>query len=220
MTQPARNPAILLLGPTGAGKTPLGEEIARRGLWGRTCLHFDFGAGLRAVAQRDRPDEIISARDIEFVRDVLRTGALLEDKDFPLAERILRSTLARHGADARTLVVLNGLPRHVGQAEAVARILDVQLVVHLECPAETVPERIRTNVGGDRAARVDDDPEAVRRKLRLFAERTAPLLGYYRDRGVRLETVPVSATATPGEVWAALQRRPPCLPGGLTPPEK
>ena len=41
--------AVLLLGPTGAGKSPLGDWLEARGLWGRPCHHFDFGANLRAI---------------------------------------------------------------------------------------------------------------------------------------------------------------------------
>ncbi|MEE8450650.1 MAG: hypothetical protein V3R99_02015 [Thermoguttaceae bacterium] len=52
-----RNRAALLLGPTGAGKTPLGRLIEQRGLWGVRCLHFDFGDNLREVVRRNRPDD-------------------------------------------------------------------------------------------------------------------------------------------------------------------
>jgi len=45
-----RRDAILLVGPTGAGKTPLGEWLQLHGLWGRRCHHFDFGTNLREVA--------------------------------------------------------------------------------------------------------------------------------------------------------------------------
>ena len=81
--------AALLLGPTGAGKTPLGQMIESRGLWGDECLHFDFGANLRRVVDENRPDEVISRADIEFLRGVLASGALLEDEHFPIARRIL-----------------------------------------------------------------------------------------------------------------------------------
>lgn len=50
---PGRLPAVLLLGPTGAGKTPLGRICAQRGLWGRSCTHVDFGACLRRAAAGD-----------------------------------------------------------------------------------------------------------------------------------------------------------------------
>jgi adenylate kinase family enzyme len=55
--------AILLLGPTGSGKTPLGQVLERRGLWGHRCSHFDFGDNLREIVARDEPDESIGAED-------------------------------------------------------------------------------------------------------------------------------------------------------------
>jgi adenylate kinase family enzyme len=202
-----RNPAVILVGPTGSGKTPLGDLIAARGLWQAECLHFDFGVNLRRLVEFDRPDRVFSRQDIDFLREVLQTGALLEDEHFPVAERILRSFLDRHGAGAETLVVLNGLPRHVGQAKRIDAILDVQAVVHLRCRGEVVRERIRENVGGDRSGREDDDLASIRRKLALFAERTAPLLDHYRGRGVRIEAIEVTGTMTPAEMWAALDQR-------------
>ncbi len=47
--------SILLLGPTGVGKSPLGDVIAQHGLFGRLCHQFDFGSELRsAVSSMDR----------------------------------------------------------------------------------------------------------------------------------------------------------------------
>jgi len=201
--------ALLLVGPTGSGKTPLGDLIAQRGLWDTACVHFDFGANLRFLVEQDRPDEIVAPDDLRFLRGVLRSGALLENEHFPLAERIFASFLARSGADQRTMVVMNGLPRHVGQAEAVDAIVDVVAVVHLRCSTEVILERLRTDVGGDRAGRLDDDLESVRHKLVLFFERTAPLLSRYRNAGIPIETIDVAATDTPEQVWATLDRRRP-----------
>ncbi|GAG42293.1 unnamed protein product, partial [marine sediment metagenome] len=72
----------------GSGKTPLGEMLEQRGLWGTPCVHFDFGANLRDVAHRNRPEPRIGREEIDFLREVLRTGALLEDEHFPLARRV------------------------------------------------------------------------------------------------------------------------------------
>ena len=195
---------MLLLGPTGAGKTPLGSLLHERGLAGRRYVHFDCGENLRQAVARNQPDSIVSAADIEFLRQVLQTGALLEDKDFPLAERILRSFLARVGAEADTLVVLNGLPRHVGQATALARILDVRTVVVLDCSPATVLARIATNTGGDRTHRSDDDLDSVRRKLEIFAARTAPLIDFYRHAGANLLHLEVTANSTAEMSWDVL----------------
>jgi adenylate kinase family enzyme len=199
--------AVLLVGPTGSGKTPLGDLIAEKGLWQTRCLHFDFGANLRSVVERSRPDELLTREDVEFLRGVLQSDALLENEHFPLAERILRSFLAQSGADAQTMIVMNGLPRHVGQAEGVDTLLDVVVVVHLRCSGEVILERLRTNVGGDRTGRADDDPESVRRKLALFVERTVPLVDHYRNLGARIEMIDVTATITPAEIWGILNRR-------------
>ncbi len=199
--------AILLVGPTGAGKTPLGEMLQQRGLAGSRCIHFDFGASLRRIVERDRPGEHVGRDDVEFLRRVLQTGALLEDDHFPIAERVLRTFLDERGADEQTVVVLNGLPRHAGQAAAIEPFLAVEMVAVLDCPAEVVADRIRRDAGGDRAGRPDDDLALVRRKLAIYAERTAPLIAHYRARGVRIETLPVAATTTAEEAWSAIDRR-------------
>jgi adenylate kinase family enzyme len=196
--------AILLLGPTGSGKTPLGQVFEARGVAGRACAHFDFGENLRQIVARDQPDEIVTREDIDFLRDVLRSGALLEDKDFPIAERILRRFLSRPGMAAGTLIVLNGLPRHVGQAQSVARILDVRTVLFLECSAETVVARVTANTGGDRTGRTDDDLAAIRRKLAIFAERTEPLLEFFRTEGAQLVHRVMTVDMTAEMLWETL----------------
>ena len=202
-----RHPALLLLGPTGSGKTPLGQQIESRGVAGMRCVHFDFGENLREVVARNSPNETISREDIEFLRGVLASGALLEDDQFPLAERILRSFLTSRQADAQACVVLNGLPRHQGQAEAVAGFLDVHLVVCLDCSAETVLQRLASNVGGDRSLRIDDRLADVRRKLDIYRTRTASLVDHYRRRGVRIRTLEVTPTMTATDAWNLVASR-------------
>ena len=135
------HPALILLGPTGSGKTPLGDALAEHGVGGRCCLHFDFGAELRRAAVWDRSDPSdvsdLSMDDRTFIRRVLEEGALLEPENFPVAERVLKAFLARAcpgdpaavrasrgapgnhaAAPEQVLLVLNGLPRHIDQAKA------------------------------------------------------------------------------------------------------
>jgi len=204
----ARVPAVLLLGPTGAGKTPLGQVLEQRGWAGRRCAHFDFGENLRSVVQRGTPDEIVSQQDIDFLRGVLDRGVLLEDRDFPIAERIFRAFLVRREVDERTVAVLNGLPRHIGQASALQGLVDVEAVVCLECTAETVMRRLRNDPGGDRANRDDDQLPAVASKLSIYRQRTEPLVDWYRQRGTRIFRVAVTADMTADEAWSAIGQSP------------
>jgi len=198
-----RQKAVLLVGPTGSGKTPLGEWLEAHGLWGRRCHHFDFGANLRAVASGQvegfRPEEVL------YIQDVVEKGALLENETFHLALRILRSYMIGRRVHADDLLVMNGLPRHVGQAAAIAPCLEFVAIIGLRCDAETVRERLRRNTGGDRGGRTDDAIALVERKMAVFSERTKPLLAFYRERGVPLMPVEVGVNTTPPEVAEFLE---------------
>jgi adenylate kinase family enzyme len=198
---------ILLLGPTGSGKSPLGDRIEASGLGNRRFRHFDFGANLRQVVVEEVPGRRFSTRELEFLRDVLQSGALLEDEHFPIAERILTAFLEKHCSEDGVEVVLNGLPRHVGQAEAVGKLVRVHTVVSLQCTEDVVVARIGTNVGGDRTERNDDNLTDIRRKLAIFAERTGPLVEYYRTAGNAVIALPVTADMTPESAWNELKGR-------------
>ena len=200
--------ALLLLGPTGVGKTPLGEALEGGGLWGRRCEHFDFGANLRRGAAGQLPNGLLSDDERRFLANVLESGALLEDEQFAIAQKILGSFMQERGIDAGTMIVLNGLPRHTGQAAAMQALVTVRAVISLTCTPETVLERVRTDAGGDRAGRGDDDPDAVRRRLAIYAERTSPLVAYYRERGAHIVVQPVGLTTTADGLRTALQETP------------
>jgi adenylate kinase family enzyme len=195
--------AILLLGPTGSGKTPLGDYLEQVLLWNQRCHHFDFGANLRAVVVGDEAGSF-TAEEIRFLRRALEEGVLLEAEHFPLAARILDAFIARKGVRAADLLLLNGLPRHVEQARAMESKVTVINVVQLDCDARTVAERLRRNSGGDRAQRADDMEALVARKLAIYEERTRPLLDYYRSQGVRILKVPVGVKTQPAEMAGLL----------------
>jgi adenylate kinase family enzyme len=190
--------AILLIGPTGSGKTPLGQLLQQRGLWGLRCLHFDFGHELRRSAID--ASSVLSLSERGIVVRMLETGALLEDEHFHIAHKLLEDFLRREGADMRTLVVLNGLPRHTGQAEAMENIIRVVGVISLKCTPETVMRRIDTNAGGDRTGRIDDSLAEIERKLKIFDERTLPLLRYYRKRHAGITEVEVGPLSTAADM--------------------
>jgi len=196
--------AILLVGPTGSGKSPLGDTLQEKGLHGVPCAHFDFGSHLRAVALAREQVAGLSAGDRDSVRSVVRSGVLLEDGQFHIARAILSAFFVTANVDERTLVVLNGLPRHIGQARDLRSIVSVQGVVTLECPAAVVLERIHTNAGRDRTRRIDDDLEAVQARLETFRQETIPMLDHYRAEGVTLMPLAVGPRTTGRDLWREL----------------
>ena len=198
-------PSILLVGPTGSGKTPLGRELERRGWRGRPCVHFDFGENLRAEAASPAASPFgLTVDERAAVRRSLATGALFEDGDLPLVLKVLAGfAAARDVGRTGALLVLNGLPRHAGQAAALEGLVRVGIVISLEASAEVVRERLRLDPGGDRSGRADDSPEAVRRRLADYRARTAPLVEHYRSRGARVVAVEVTADMTAAEMSEA-----------------
>ena len=199
-------PSILLVGPTGSGKTPLGDEIERCGLQGRRCVHFDFGANLRALASRPAGESGLTPRERAVIRRSLVTGALFEAKDMPMIVKILRGFAARRRSTGDALLVLNGLPRHREQAESLASIVEIVRIVSLETGPAVIRKRMRLDTGRDRAGRADDSLEAVAARLAIFKERTVPILEFYRKRGVPVTTVRVTAKMTPGEMYDRVDR--------------
>jgi len=192
--------AILIVGPTGSGKTPLGNLLASDGLLGAVCHHFDFGDRLRALAATECPKPPFTPEEVAFVRDILASGALLEDNDFALASKLFSAFLADRRPQQDEIIVLNGLPRHESQAAAFDELASVRAVVYLSCPAHVVFERIRADAAGDRAGRADDDMAAVERKLAVFAQRTAPLLEHYSSHGVPVVVLEVSPATTAAQM--------------------
>ncbi len=201
---------LLLLGPTGVGKSPLGDLLEECGIYGQKCLHFDFGKELRAVARGEIRDGFLSSERI-FIQKVLSEGLLLENEHFYLALKILQNFLHTKRASGNEILVMNGLPRHEGQARALANKIYIPLVIVLEASFEEILERIHHNIGGDRNGRDDDYIELIYKKWLTYKERTRPLREYYRKKGAKVLKILVGRRTTPSETLAQLKER---LPQG------
>jgi adenylate kinase len=214
---------ILLLGPTGVGKSPLGDAIAQNGLFGRKSSHLDFGSELRDAVSNKERSAFYSGEEITFIHGVLEQGLLLENEHFSLARKIISLFLDRAKFSQRDLLVLNGIPRHVGQAHDMTAIAAIHALVVLDCSAEDVIRRIRDNVGGDRTERVDDALELVEKKLETFWTRTAPLVDHYEKKGRRIYRLKVSGIMTPATAYeniSALAARYPPIAFITEPPQR
>ncbi len=197
---------ILILGPTGVGKTPLGELLEKEGLYGQKCLHFDFGRELRAIARGELRDGILPSERV-FIQKVLEEGLLLEDEHFYLAEKILNAFLHFKGASGDEILLLNGLPRHEGQAKRLIDRIRIPLVIILEASFEEILERIHRDVGGDRKGREDDRIDLIYKKWQTYKARTRPLKEFYQKQGAKILKLLVGRHTKPAQTLALLKEK-------------
>jgi len=199
--QTKRKKAILILGPTGVGKTPLGEICEKNRLWDKNCFHFDFGETLRTAASGKKFGKLLNSDDITFIKKVLNEGALLENETFYIAERVLLSFIAEKNIKDEDILLINGLPRHRDQANDVNKIIHITNLIHLSATPEVIVERIRLNTGGDRAQRDDDSLTEIKNKLEIFNSRTLPLIEYFKDENAKIWTYPVEVHTTAANLY-------------------
>ena len=203
---------IVFLGPPGAGKGTQASGLARS----LGIVHLSTGDLLRAaVAAR-------SALGLE-AEGYMRAGQLVPDD---LVVRLLRERLDH--PDTSEGFVLDGFPRNLTQAVLLEKFIPIESVLAFEIPEELLLERLtqrrtcpscRTvyNIvtapptrpdrcdrdGSVLEIRPDDRPEAVRTRLKVYHDQTAPLLEFYRERRV---LVPIDARGGPDEVSARVRR--------------
>lgn len=93
------------------------------------------------------------------------------------------------------VLVLDGIPRNVGQASIMDEMIDVQKVFHLSCPnREALYSRLKKRALKDN--RLDDaNEEVIKRRLETYENESKPVLEHYSDR-VQM----VDATEPPARV--------------------
>jgi adenylate kinase len=189
---------VAFLGAPGAGKGTQARELARE--WG--VPQIATGDMLREAVAAGTP----LGREAKRYMD---QGTLVPDETIVGA---MRERLAR--PDAARGFILDGFPRTIGQAEALAQMLkdlgqDLQAVVYLDVPDGELLRRLTgrrvcrqcgtsfnlisappavagvcDRCGGELAQREDDSEATVGNRLRVYASQTAPLLEHYRDRSL------------------------------------
>ncbi|MGZ4967189.1 MAG: adenylate kinase family protein [Chthoniobacterales bacterium] len=94
------------------------------------------------------------------------------------------------------VLVLDGIPRNVGQAKIMDDLIDVEKVFHLTCPnREALYTRLKKRALKDN--RLDDaNDEVIKRRLATYEEESKPVLEYYsKDRITKID-----ATEPPAKV--------------------
>jgi len=137
----------------------------------------------------------------------MESGKLVPD------ELVIAMTAERlKEADARNGFILDGFPRTIAQADALSQLTPLDVVVNLFLEPEELVKRsagrrvcpkcesvyhvmsnpprkdgICDKCGTTLITRPDDREEVVRTRIETYERQTAPLIQYYKDRGILRE---------------------------------
>jgi adenylate kinase len=189
---------LVFLGPPGAGKGTQARALAQE--WG--VPQIATGEMLREAVAAGTP----LGREAQRI---MESGALVPDDVIVglIADRLRQPDAARG-------FILDGFPRTIGQAEALDRLLkdlgqSLDAVVYFDVSEPELLRRLtgrrlcrqcqtafhlvsappaRAGVcdrcGGELYQRDDDSESTARHRLDVYGRQTAPLLDYYRGRGL------------------------------------
>jgi len=187
---------LILLGPPGAGK---GTQATR--------LRDDFD--LAYIATGDLLRENVS----EGTDLGKEAKSYMDDGDLVPDELVIKMIFDKVEDDGDDGFLLDGFPRNVAQADALAEELDrrgrkLTAALLVEAPDDVVIERLSgrrqcsnghlyhvefdppkhddvcDQDGKPLFRRKDDEPETVKKRLKTYHKQTEPLKDYYDERGL------------------------------------
>jgi len=192
---------IVLLGPPGVGKGTQAEFIAET----TDLPHVSSGDLFR--------DNIKNGTELgQLARSYMNKGELVPDD---VTIRMIRERISK--PDCQNGALLDGYPRTTVQAEALEKLLTdfggkVDFVPFITAPESVLIERLsgrwtcRANGhifhekynppkvtglcdldGSELYQRDDDKSDTVVRRIQVYLDQTAPLVAYYRERGILSE---------------------------------
>jgi adenylate kinase len=209
---------VILLGGPGAGKGTQAERIVAD----FELPHISTGEMLRASVAKGTRMGLEAQKYME-------SGALVPDE---VVIGVVRERLAE--PDAGDGFLLDGFPRTIPQAEQLDAMLAeagraITHVVLIDVPADELVQRIAGrrscagcgklyNVtfdppkvdgvcdvcGRELVQRADDNEDTVRNRIGVYEDQTAPLIGYYTERGVLSSAF--GGGKLPDEVYAQVQQ--------------
>ena len=187
---------LIFLGPPGAGKGTLAAKAVNI----LKLPHISTGAIFSSALAAGTP---LGLR----VKAIMDAGKLVDDET---TIELVKERLTQE--DVQKGYILDGFPRTIPQAEALAKFSVVDKVVNFDIPDSSVVERLGgrrvcrkcgynfhvvfdkpkkegvcDHCGGEVYTRDDDRAEAIQKRLEVYRAQTAPLIDYYRARGILID---------------------------------
>jgi adenylate kinase len=167
---------LVLLGPPGAGKGTQSARLQEK----YKIPQLSTGDMLRAAVKAETPIGLQA-------KAIMDAGGLVSDEIVVgiIADRI-------DAPDAKAGFILDGFPRTVKQAEALAAILHakqmdldavVELLVDDGALLARIEKRAQETIAKGESVRADDNPEAFKKRLESYHAQTAPVSAFYAAKG-------------------------------------
>ena len=153
-------PKVIMIGGPGSGKSTYSELIKKE----LGIPHIYTGDMMRQLAKQDTPDG-------RKVKELLSKG------EFAPTSIVIDAVKERlQKPDAQNGYIFDGFPRSVEQAEKMeAAGIEYDRVINLVVSEEEVIKRLTAR------GRADDKPEIIKNRIKVYHQKTAPLLNYYKD---------------------------------------
>jgi len=208
---------IILLGPPGAGKGTHAEKLVKdyglvhlsTGDMLREAVAAGSGLGNQAKVYMDAgelvPDELVIGivRDRLAEADIKQRGALLDG--FPrtiVQAEALAEVMAELELTRPVVINLSVSDEVLIRRLSGRRMCDTcNAIFNVDRDGVDVGDDCPACEGGKLYQRSDDQPEVIAERLRTYYQQTAPLTGYYTERGL---LVNIDGNASEHEVYQRL----------------